>query len=141
MCKPTYDFISKETSKITVFFEVDKNDIDISNSFSLEFISEGESYLGKIKDNHLILPGLPNDLKYVGVIFKFQEYELYFPKVKLDLINYRGKIKWVFVIDYPPFNELGIKDIEINKPSKIYYFRFSPDEGSGIEVIEPIYDK
>jgi hypothetical protein len=141
MYKPTNGLKNKKAPKITVYFEVDKKDIDISNSFSLEFISEGKSYLGKIKDNHLILPALPKNIKSVSVIFKYQEYELHFPKVGLDLINYRGKIDWVFRIVYPPFNEMRIKDIEINKPSKINYFGFSPDEGSGIEVIEPIYDK
>lgn len=141
-CKPAGDPTPKENdANIRVSLKIDGKEIDISNSYSVGFISDGQSYFGFVEDRYLTLPHLPENIEFVSVIFNYGTYRLHFPKVSLDLIHYPGTIKWVFRIVYPPFNETRIKDIEVNKPSKIYYFGFSPDEGQGIEVFEPIYEE
>lgn len=139
-CKPAGDPTPKENdANIRVSLKIDGKEIDITNSYSIVFTSDGQSYFGFVKDRYLTLPELPKNIEFVGVTFNHGTYQLHFPKVRLDLIHYQGEINWVFRVDYPPFNETSIKDIKTDPPSKIYYLGFSPDEGQGIEVIQPIY--
>lgn len=104
------------------------------------FIFNNKSYFGIVEGNNLTLPDFPNDLEYVSVAFKYNGFEIKFPKVGMDLILYEDKIKWEFVVSYPPFNETRIEEVNGKEPSAIYYFRFTPYEGSGIEIIEPNYN-
>ncbi|SMD45749.1 hypothetical protein SAMN00777080_4414 [Aquiflexum balticum DSM 16537] len=111
------------------------------NTFSIEFIINDKIYKGIIKGNNLTLPVFCETVDFVQVLFQFDDHILYFPKVDFELISYPEQINWVFIVKYPPFTETRIKNLNVQEPLKIHYLRFSPNEGTGIEIIEPVYAK
>jgi hypothetical protein len=128
-----------EDIDIKITFEIEDIKSDISNSFSIEFILNDRIYKGIVKDNYLTLPIFCETVDFAQVIFKFDDHILHFPKVDFELISYPEQINWVFVVKYPPFTETRIKNLNVREPLKIHYLRFSPKEGTGIEIIEPVY--
>ncbi|MCH7400768.1 hypothetical protein ACFOUP_12370 [Belliella kenyensis] len=128
-----------EDIDIKITFEIEEVEIEISNTFSIEFIINDKIYKGIVKGNYLTLPVFCEKEDFVQVIFKFDDHNLHFPKVDFELISYPEQINWVFIVKYPPFTETRIKNLNVREPLKIHYLLFSPKEGTGIEIIEPVY--
>lgn len=132
---------SKLKPNIEVRFMIDDEEvIDISDSFSIEFIINKNSYFGKVMGNCLTLPRFPFNDKKADIVFKYNDYTLNFQNVKMDLILFEGRIRWVFIIKNPPFSDSSVSQRNGKNPSRILYLRFSPEEASGIEIIQPDYN-
>src|SRR5690554_6842990 len=95
---------------VTLNFTLHYHKGTITDSFSVEFISNRKSSFGLVDGNNLKLPDFPSDIEHVSIIFKYKEIEMQFPKVGMDLILNKNKINWVFVVSYPPFNEMRIEE-------------------------------
>ena len=127
--------------RILVSFEVEgKGQMDIGNSFTIDFISDSITYNSEVKDCALKIPNFTEKIKNISVEFRFENYTLKFSDVKTDWLNLSQKMNWNFKVDLPPFDELQNETLSKEGLKMIYYFQLNPVEyGEGIEIINPIY--
>lgn len=133
---------AKQPKKVVVSFERESKLVDEEcKNFSISLNSEDGSYNHQLSFDkcHLKIPDIPDSIKYLNVIFKYQDLEMEFKKIETNLLFQNQKLGWNFILDLPPY-EYKDEIIESKNLKAIHILQFDPHEfGQGIEIVNPIY--
>lgn len=141
-CKMRGQKNSNMKKKVIISFERGSKLVNQKcKNFSISLSSEDGSYKDQLSLDgcHLKIPNIPDSLKHLNVIFKYQKLEMKFERIETNLLFQDQKLGWNFILDLPPYKYKD-ETIESKGLKSIQILQFDPyDFGQGIEIINPIY--
>jgi hypothetical protein len=123
---------------ITAKFEIDEQNIDISDNFKIYFLQAGMNREARVKGNSLMIPQLADDT-IVTVSFVYAPYQLEFKDVEKSRLFENQNMEWDFKIFNKNLARIS-SSIDSVGLKKVYVWGFNPQEvGDGIEIVNTIY--